>query len=288
MARPSVPGVIAVAAIAIGASVIVYNMLYWQLNQATLVLLRNGSSLVGSFYEAEFLGILMLLLGSYLVYGRLRVAALRASQSSLASIIGAALAEKRLATVALVGAAVYGLVYAVASGILVVQPQVDFAKTYSVTTLTWNYFTCCGDFGTMPKFILFLSPSLHLAVELVPLSLLLLFVVPPLVGLNLATALFSVRRSSAVVTGRWMVASGAVIGLFTACPTCAGLFLAESVGGLAATTVAVALAPYQALFIGVSVPLLLTTPLAFAFRVRRARQAACALPVQAQAPTLRA
>ncbi|MDG7022257.1 MAG: hypothetical protein JRN07_02535, partial [Nitrososphaerota archaeon] len=64
------------------------------------------------------------------------------------------------------------------------------------------------------------------------------------------------------------VACGAAVGLFTACPTFAGFFLAESIGGLGATTLAVALAPYQALFIGVSIPLLVVMPFFFAARVR--------------------
>jgi hypothetical protein len=78
-----------------------------------------------------------------------------------------------------------------------------------------------------------------------------------------------VRRTVAKVTGRWMVACGAAVGLFTACPTCAGFFLAESVGGIGATTLAVALAPYQAIFIVVSIPLLILMPFFFAMRVRK-------------------
>lgn len=262
-------------------------MLNWQLNQVGYGSVKNGASVVFSFYEAEFLGVLMLLLGCYLVYSRLRAAAVHGDQFSIISILGSALSERRLATLAGAAACLYAVAYAVASSILVVQPQVDFASTYGVTSPTWTYVTCCGDFGTLPKLILYISPSLHLAIQLVPLSVLLLFVVPPLVGLNLAVALLSVSRSTAVVTGRWMAASGAVVGLFTACPTCAGLFLAESVGGLAATTLAVSLAPYQALFIGVSVPLLVVTPMVFAFRVRQARRSACPVPTIGPNPSLR-
>jgi len=66
------------------------------------------------------------------------------------------------------------------------------------------------------------------------------------------------------------VACGAAVGLFTACPTCAGFFLAESIGGIGATTLAVALTPYQALFIAVSIPLLVAMPFFFAIRLRKA------------------
>ena len=41
-------------------------------------------------------------------------------------------------------------------------------------------------------------------------------------------------------------------------------------GGIGATTLAVVLAPFQALFIAVSIPLLIVTPFIFATRVRKA------------------
>ena len=69
----------------------------------------------------------------------------------------------------------------------------------------------------------------------------------------------------------------AVVGLFTACPTCAGLFLASSVGGIG-TTLAVALAPYQLLFIAVTVPVLLLGPLFTALSVKRTYEASCSVP----------
>jgi hypothetical protein len=186
------------------------------------------------------------------------------------AIIGNAISDRRLARSAFAAAALYGLLFALTSSILVVQPGVDFAAQYGVTTTVgWSSSPCCGDVGTLPKLVIYLAPA-HLAVQLVPLSLLLLFIVPPLVGLNISITLFSVRRTVARVTGRWMMACGAAVGLFTACPTCAGFFLAESLGGVGATTLAVALAPYQALFIAVSIPILVVTPFIFAMRVRKA------------------
>ena len=270
MLRPSFRGTAAMGSIILGTSVAVYNMFNWDAYQYFFASAGGSASSVLYFYLAQAISIFLLLLGFYIAFQALRRPSYASRLSSLLAIIGSALSDRKLARTALATAALYGLLYAFASSILVFQPGVDFASAYGVTSsAAWSSVPCCGDVGTLPKLILYFSP-VHFAVQLVPLSLLLLFIVPPLVGLNLSIALFSVRRTVAKVTGRWMVACGAAVGLFTACPTCAGFFLAESVGGIGATTLAVALAPYQALFIAVSIPLLLITPFFFAMRVRKA------------------
>ena len=270
MFRPSFRGTAAIGSVILGTSVAVYNMFNWNVYQYFFASARGSASSVLYFYLAQSISIFLLLVGFYIAYQSLRRTSSLSPLSSLLAIIGSALSDRKLARAALAATALYGLLYAFASSTLVYQPGVDFASAYGVTaSAAWSSVPCCGDVGTLPKLILYLSPA-HFAVQLVPLSLLLLFIVPPLVGLNLSIALFSVRRTVAKVTGRWMVACGAAVGLFTACPTCAGLFLAESVGGIGATTLAVALAPYQALFIAVSIPLLVVTPFFFAMRVRKA------------------
>jgi hypothetical protein len=282
MLRPSFRGTAALGSMLLGTSVVVYNMFEWNLNGLYFGYSKNSASFVLSFYVAESIALFLLLFGFALAYGVLRDksssitdgGSLSPSFSSLLSIIGSAVSDRRLLRAALVATLLYGLLYALASSILVYQPGVDFASTYGVSSPTWAFVPCCGVVGTMPELTLYLVPSAHLALQLVPLSLLLLFVVPPLVGLNVAIALFSIRNTVGKLTGRWMVACGAAVGLFTACPTCAGLFLAESVGGIGATSLAVVLAPFQTLFISISVPLLLATPFFFALRVSRARRAA--------------
>jgi hypothetical protein len=268
MPRPSFRGPAAIGSMILGTSVAIYNMFSWDQYQHYFAQAGGSPSSVLSFYLAQSISILLLLFGFYLFYQHLRRMPSASPRPSLLAIIGSAISDRSLARVAIAATALYCLLYAFTSSILVVQPSVDFSSAYGVTTAGWSSVPCCGDVGTLPKLILYLSPA-HLAVQLVPLSLLLLFIVPPLVGLNLSIALFSVRRTVAKVTGRWMVACGAAVGLFTACPTCAGFFLAESVGGIGATTLAVALAPYQALFIAVSIPLLVATPFFFAMRVRK-------------------
>jgi len=273
MPRPSFTGTAAVLSMALGTSVAVFNMFDWDQDQYYFARAGSSPNSILSFYLAQSISIFLLLLGFYLAYQYLRRMSSASPVTSLLGIIGSAISDRKLARAAVAATALYGLLYAFASSTIVFQPGVDFSSAYGLTTATsWSSVPCCGDVGTLPKLILYLSPA-HLAVQLVPLSLLLLFIVPPLVGLNLSIALFSVRRTVAKVTGRWMVACGAAVGLFTACPTCAGFFLAESIGGLGATTLAVALAPYQALFIAVSIPLLVAMPFFFATRVRKSGKA---------------
>jgi len=269
MRRPSFTGTAALGSIVTGTSVAVFNMFYWAQYQHYFDRAGGSPSSIFSFYLAQAISIFLLLIGFRFAYRYLRMRSSDSPFSSSLAVIGSAISDRRLGRVAAVGAALYGLLYALTSSIIVFQPNVDFAKTYGTTGVaSWGSLPCCGDVGTLPWAALYLAPF-HLAVQLVPLSVLLLFIVPPLVGLNLAIALFSVRRTVSKVTGRWMVACGAAVGLFTACPTCAGFFLAESVGGIGATTLAVALAPYQAVFIAVSIPLLVLMPFFFATRVRK-------------------
>jgi hypothetical protein len=278
--RPTVRGTAAGVSVLLGTSVAVYNMFYWDQDQYYFAQAGGSPYSILSFYLAMAISIFLLMFGFFLAYEDLKKRAPSSSSSSaspdlpssppsLLGIIGSAVSDRTLLRAAILGAALYGLLYAFASSIVVFQPGVDFSSAYGVTTpAAWGSIACCGDVGTLPKLILYISPA-HFAVQLVPLSLLLLFIVPPLVGLNFAIALFSMRRTVARATGRWMVACGAAVGLFTACPTCAGFFLAESVGGIGATTLAVVLAPFQALFLAVSIPLLIVTPFIFATRVRK-------------------
>jgi hypothetical protein len=269
MRRPSFAGTAGLGSMAAGTSVAVFNMFYWGRDQYYFARSGGSPSSILLFYLAQAISIFLLLLGFYLAYQYLRRKSSNSPFSSSLAIIGSAVSDRRLVRVAVAAAAVYGVLYAFASSVIVFQPSVNFATAYGATGAgSWSSVPCCGDVGTLPEVVLYLSPA-HLAIQLVPLSVLLLFIVPPLVGLNLSIAMFSVRRTVAKVTGRWMVACGAAVGLFTACPTCAGFFLAESVGGIGATTLAVALAPYQAVFIAVSIPLLILMPFFFAIRVRK-------------------
>ena len=86
-----------------------------------------------------------------------------------------------------------------------------------------------------------------------------------LVGLNtsLAVSAFSIVRRSSGLSG-----IGATTGLFIACPTCASTFFAIFVGSSSVVAFTVLLTQLQTLFIGITIPILLVTPLIIARKIQ--------------------
>jgi len=261
----------------VGVAIAFFNMFRWSETQELIgYSSKDPGSLVLGFYLAQGLSTVLVVLGLYLVYKVLLTWRGEGSRT-IPSVLGEALGSKAAVRLGASIAIVYGFVYAFVSSIITYQPTVNFAQVYGVTQPSWTSLTCCGDTGTVPKLIVYLSPALHLGMVLVPLSLMFLFVVPILVGFNVALSYYAFRQSSFPMSGRWLLSSGAVVGLFTACPTCAGLFLASSLGGVG-TTLAIALAPYQLLFVAITIPVLLLGPLFTALSVKRSYEASCRIP----------
>jgi hypothetical protein len=269
--------VLAAVFVVVGAAVAFFNMLEWSVIQDSVVAARDPEAIVLDFFVAQAVSTVLVVLGLYQLYRQLR-SRRGAEVPSLPSVMGDALASKKAVRIGVVVALVYAALYSFFSSLIVYQPTVDFATTYGVSSPGWTYVACCGDAGTVPKLVFYVSPALHFGMELVPLTLLFLFLVPILVGLNAVLSFYALRVSSFPLTGRWLAGSGAVVGLFTACPTCAGLFLASSIGGIG-TTLAVALAPFQLLFVAVTLPVLLVGPLFTALSVKRSYEASCRVPI---------
>ena len=260
-----------------GGGIAFFNMFRWSALQYSIEYsVKDPAGLVLQFYLAQALSTVLVVIGLYQVYRSVTMR--RATETpTITSVLGEALRSKRALRIGAAVAVIYAVVYAVFSSVITYQPTVDFAQVYGVTQPSWSYLSCCGDTGTIPEISVYLAPSLHLGMVLVPLSLLFLFVVPLLVGFNVLMSYYALRQASFPMSGRWLMSSGAVVGLFTACPTCAGLFLAGSIGGLG-TTLAVALAPYQLLFIAVTIPILLFGPFFTALSVKRSFDASCRVP----------
>jgi hypothetical protein len=262
-------------AVAIGLGTFLLDSFRWYSAQGSISLHAQSSILgsVATFYLAEGLAIATLLGGLYLLYRSFASAASAQDPLSTSSILRDALSTRRFLRIGVGAALVYGLTYAVVSGIVVYQPNVDFATTYGVTSAGWNAVACCGAWGTVPAAVIYVAPGSHFALELIPLNVLFAFLVPVLVGVNVALAAYSIGRG---LKAKWVGSIGAVVGFFTGCPTCAGLFFAGTVGGIGATSIAAALAPFQLVFILVSIPTLLASPFVMAGTVRRS--VACRLP----------
>jgi hypothetical protein len=178
---------------------------------------------------------------------------------SMIARISRIVAESKSTRIFILAAIGYGLFYSVVSSTLVFQPNVSFTATYGVHVPSIVPVVCCGALGQMPQFVVYLTQQF--AILIIPLNLALLFTVSWLVGLN-AAILNNIYTNRPVLAGaRWMTGVGAFVGLFTACPTCAGFFFLTVLGLGGAVGVSLTLASLQTFFIGIGIPILAVTPL---------------------------
>jgi len=152
----------------------------------------------------------------------------------------------------------YGLFYAIITSMIVYQPTVDFGRAYGVAVPSAILTPCCGAPLYTPVLTVYLVN--HLGLLLIPLTVLLVIAISVLVGLNLSISLFAFDSRAKGGFKGVAGALGAVVGLFTGCPTCAGLFFANALGGSGAASFVTLLGYYQPAFILLSLPVLLVTP----------------------------
>ncbi len=179
---------------------------------------------------------------------------------------------------------VYGLFYAFVTSIIVYQPTVDFVQAYHVALPSVLVGPCCGPPLYAPILTVYLTN--HVGLLIIPLTMILLLVVSVLVGLNFALAAFAFTRRTRAAGRGWVGGLGAVVGLFTGCPTCAGLFFANFVGGAGAVSFAALLSYYQPVFIALSIPILLATPFLISRSLSKVMKEGCIVIGRAKTDTM--
>jgi len=185
---------------------------------------------------------------------------------SPSGIVAAAFVKSRYSRLLLASAFVYAIFYAFASGIVVFQPALSFSEAYHVGIPSMAIATCCGPVGQTPQVVVYLSQ--HLGLLIVPINLLLLSSISWLVGFNASFAIFTLSFRTKNASLGWFGGLGAFIGLFTSCPTCAGLALISLLGGTGALSASFFLGPLQTVLILVSIPVLVATPFVSARSLR--------------------
>ncbi len=181
------------------------------------------------------------------------------TSSSIIVTISSILGERRSVGIFALSALGYGFFFAAVSSTLVYQPGVIFSETYVVEVPSILPIVCCGPIGQVPQFVIYITQQF--AILLIPVNIVLLFVVSWLVGLNASVAAFAYKNRPETAGGRWIGGLGAIIGLFTACPTCAGFFLLTMLGLSGAVSLALTLTSLQGLFILAGIPILVVAPL---------------------------
>lgn len=157
-----------------------------------------------------------------------------------------------------ISALLYGAFYAIITSMVVYQRTVDFVQAYGAQIPSVQVTPLLAAPLFTPVITVYLVN--HLGLLLIPLTTLLLVATAVLVGLNFALAGFAFDSRAKGAGRGWVGGIGAVVGLFTGCPTCAGLFFANFLGGAGAVSFATLLGYYQPAFILLSIPALLAAP----------------------------
>ena len=167
----------------------------------------------------------------------------------------------------------YFVLFSFISQLIIFRPDVSFSHVYGVTIPSWKITPCCNAPGFVPMFTAYLSDNL--IIFIIPVNLVLAVILSTLVGVNIALAAYMFENRAKKMNNKSNILysggiGGATTGLLTACPICAGTFFsiivglvigassASAVAGVVtATTI---LAPFQMLFIIISIPTLLISP----------------------------
>jgi hypothetical protein len=219
-------------------------------------------------------GIALMLIGATRLFMRNSPKDRETEPSLTVVVLSMALKEKLPFRAFVLAFLVYGLFFAFLSSILVIQPLGRFSETNGVSVPSALAVVCCGPLGQMPQFVVYLTQQF--AILIVPVNLILLSTVSWLVGLNAAIATYAYTHRSTNVGSHWVGGLGAIVALFTACPTCAGFFLLTMLGLTGAVTLVLTLSTLQSLFIAIGLPLLVIAPVATARRIPKDWAISCA------------
>ena len=158
----------------------------------------------------------------------------------------------------------YGIFFSLTAGLVVYQPDMIFSYHYNAVIPSAHMNVCCGEPGYMPTIIVYITE--HVGLQVIPINLVLILIVSYLVSLNTALA---VKAISITKKSSGLTSIGATTGLFVACPACASTFFAIFVGTSSAITFTVLLTQLQTLFVGITIPILLLTPIIIAKKMQK-------------------
>lgn len=248
----------------VGAWLIAIDIAFYSIAEASIPALSAESlsfiNIIAYLYFFVLIGaVLLSAIGLYRVVKKRISIAKKSNQIpyTIGSIVPYMFTQKGVTKVFITTALLYGVFYSFVTSMIVYMPTVKFSEVYNANIPSIIISPCCGPPGQIPVLVGYLTENIGFLI--LPLTLLTLVIVSGLVALNTALTYFAWKNRPSI-SKNWGIGLGAAIGLFTGCPTCAGLFLANIIGGAGATTLALSLAPFQFLLIAVTIPVLLITP----------------------------
>ena len=160
----------------------------------------------------------------------------------------------------------YGIIFGFLSQIFVYRNNISFIDQ-GIMIPSVNIVPCCNIPGYVPMFTAYITD--HFLVLLIPINIILAVTVSALVGFNFALS-FYILKLTRISKNKISIfqSIGLTGGLFVGCPTCAGSIFSALLGFGAGTTIAV-LALFQTLFIAITIPALIITPLFMIHKIQR-------------------
>ena len=222
---------------------------------------------------AMFLGVFAAVLGIKQVLAAKKIAGQSNFSPPVSVIIANVLSIRKYSRALLSIALAYGIFYAAVSSIIVYRPAENFAVDYLADIPSIVVTVCCGGTGFVPVFTIYLTE--HLGLLIIPANIILMILVSSLIGLNASLALHHYNNRPKGADAGWFGRFGAITGFFTACPTCAGLFLGNLFQGVRTVTVASVLATYQPMFVAATLPLLVLSTFLLARGSKHAIHGSC-------------
>ena len=191
---------------------------------------------------------------------------LKTNTNSLMSYITAAFLDNKYWKMMAIFAIIYGIFFGFLSQIFIYRYDISFSEQ-GITVPSVNVIPCCNMPGYVPMLTVF--PTDHFLIMIIPINIILAVIVSVLVGFNISLTLyaFNLEKAQNIKRVSFVGSVGAISGLFVGCPTCAGSLFSIFLGYSLGTTMAV-LAPFQTLFILISIPSLILAPFLIGRRIR--------------------
>jgi hypothetical protein len=243
---------------------IIYGRLTTPSGEQPVIITPYLMNLANAVLTIIFLSLLFVGYGIYRIFKAEQ--RLKTNTDSLMSYITAAFLDNKYWKVMAISAIIYGIFFGFLSQIFIYRYDISFSEQ-GITVPSVNVIPCCNMPGYVPMLTVF--PTDHFLIMIIPINIILALIVSVLVGFNISLTLYAFKLEKAQNTKRvsFVGSVGAISGLFVGCPTCAGSLFSMLLGYSLGTTMAV-LAPFQTLFILISIPSLILAPFLIGRRIR--------------------
>lgn len=235
---------------------IIYGRLTTPSGEQPVMITPYLMNLANAVFTIIFLSMLFVGYGIYRIFKAEQ--RLKANTNSLMFYITAAFLDNKYWKVMAIFAIIYGIFFGFLSQIFIYRYDISFSEQ-GITVPSVNVIPCCNMPGYVPMLTVF--PTDHFLIMIIPINIILAVIVSVMVGFNISLTLYAFNLEKAQNTKRVSSVGsiGAISGLFVGCPTCAGSLFSMLLGYSVGTTMAV-LAPFQTLFILISIPSLILAP----------------------------